>query len=210
MNKPLIVASIPINSIHDVTKIYSVGDVDFIELRVDYLDNPMIIDYTLLPRNIIITLRDINEGGAKYHNDSIKLQLIDILNKLDIMYDVEISFIKKYNISYINKILSVHIIEPHKINLRNIREDVENYMSKAFAVKIATKPFPGYKTFLVELLELGDNIAVMPMETNSIERLAFALLGSKLLYCYVDKPTAVSQPRCNDVQHLLMLLRKIV
>lgn len=206
IKKPLLVASIPVESLQDIRGISRINNVDLIELRVDYLDNPLAVDYSNLPKNTIITLRDIAEGGVKHHNDSAKLKLIDILNSIGLLYDVEISFVKRYNVEYEGKIVSIHIMTPSGVDLESIKRDVEHYMGKAFAVKVATRPFPGYKAFLAELLELGDNIAVMPIGTNYTERIAFALLGSKLLYCYVDKPTALGQPKCNEVKHILTVL----
>lgn len=206
IKKPLLIASIPVESRRDLVAIRSVSGVDFIELRVDYFEDPLVIDYSDLPKNTIITLRDVAEGGVKHHSDLVKLKLIDILNGVGLLYDVELSFVKRYNVKYEDKIVSMHITRPSGIDLRSVKRDVELYMDKAFAVKVATKPFPGYKAFLAELLELGDNVAVMPMETSYIERLAFALLGSKLLYCYANKPTAPGQPRCDEIKHILSII----
>lgn len=207
MKKFFLVASIPVESVDNIKKMYVIKDVDFIELRVDYLENPLAIDYeSINASNIIVTLRDVEEGGVKKHKDSIKLALLNKLTTLGIMYDIEINFIKKYNVDYIDKIVSIHILNPDRVDLNLIRKDVEMFVDKAFVVKIATKPFPGYKKFLIELLELGDNIAVMPIGVNPVERIAFALLGSKLLYCFIDKPTASGQPRCNDIKRLLSML----
>lgn len=208
MKKPLLIASIPVESPQDLLKVRNVAGVDFTELRVDYLDDPSYIDYSVLPKNVVVTLRDVAEGGVKQHRDEIKLRLISSLNELDLIYDVEMSFVKKYNISYVGKIVSVHIIEPSKIDLKSVRKDVEVFMDKAFIVKVATKPFPRYKTFLIDLLELGDNIAVMTIDTDYVERVAFTLLGSKLLYCYIDKPTALGQLKCDKAKQILTVLMK--
>lgn len=207
--RPLLVASIPIETPQNLLAVHSVSSADLIELRVDYLDDPLAIDYLGLPRNVIITLRDVAEGGARYHSSLVKLKLIDVLNKIGLLYDVELSFVKKYNVKYEGKIVSVHIMRPSDVDLKAIKKDVELYMDKAFVVKIATKPFPGYRAFLVELLELGGNIAVMPIGTSYFERIAFAFLGSKLLYCYIDKPTAPGQPRCDEVKHILTILTNV-
>lgn len=206
IKRPLLVASIPIESLQDLSTVHNVSNIDFVELRVDYLEDPLAVDYPSLPKNTIVTLREVDEGGVRYHDSSVKLKLIDILSRIGLLYDVELNFVKKYNVEYEGKIVSVHIMNPDNTDLRAIRRDVEIYMDKAFVVKIATKPFPGYRAFLAELLELGDNIAVMPIGTSCAERVAFALLGSKLLYCYIDKPTALGQPRCDRVKLVLTML----
>lgn len=206
---PLLVASIPVEGLHDLMTIHRISDIDFIELRVDYLDNPLVVDYSSLPKNIIITLRDVAEGGVRHHSSAIKLKLIEVLNNLGLLYDIELSFVKKYNVKHEGKIVSIHIMDPSNVDLKAVKRDVELYMDKAFMIKVATKPFPGYRIFLMDLLELGDNIAVMPMETSCIERIAFALLGSKLLYCYINRPTALGQPKCSKVKYILKLLTDI-
>lgn len=200
----MLVASIPIEVAEDLKKVYEAKGVDLVELRVDYSDNPLSIDYSLvkgLP--VIVTLRDIDEGGLKRHGDEVKLRLLNILNKLGVMYDVEMRFIEKYGVDYENKIVSIHIMDPREIGRESIKNKVKKFINKAFVVKVATKPFPGYKSFLMELLELGDNVAVMPIGVDPIERIAFALLGSKLLYCYIDKPTALGQPSCSEATKVL-------
>jgi len=209
--KPLLVAALPIKTIEDLEKIYLVKDlVDLVELRVDYMDNPLLIPYENLVREkVLITLRDVTEGGAKKHPDEVKLSLLNKLSDLGLLYDVEMAFIEKYsNVNYENKIVSHHVFDSSRINLDKIKDMVKKYMDKSLIVKIATVPFPGYKAFLTSLLELGDNIAVMSMSTNPQERIAFTLLGSKLLYCCVDKPTALGQLKCADVKLILDNINK--
>lgn len=202
--KAMIVASIPIEKTKDIENIPTVKGIDLIELRVDYCDNPLSIDYTLVKNlPVVVTLRDVDEGGAKAHDDRVKLNLLAKLSELGIMYDVEMKFVNKYGIDYENKVVSIHVLDPNRIDKEFIKNEVKKFMGKAFIVKIAVKPFPSYKQFLVELLELGENIAVMPIGVDPTERIAFTLLGSKLLYCYIDKPTAPSQPRCSDVLEVL-------
>ncbi|MEM1896857.1 MAG: type I 3-dehydroquinate dehydratase [Ignisphaera sp.] len=204
-------ASIPVRYADDVLKVYSCcTDVDFIELRVDYSDDPLSINYSLIKNSkIIVTLRDVQEGGVKKHSDEIKLSLLNKLVELGIMYDVEMRFVKEYGVDYRNKIVSIHILNPYSIDLKSVKKDVESFIDKAFVVKVATKPFPGYRTFLMELLELGDNVAVMPIGSSPIERIAFALLGSKLLYCYIYTPTASGQPKCDEIKQILAEFKRL-
>lgn len=206
INKPLLVAALPVASIEDLKKIEHVRNhVDLVELRVDYMDNPMLIPYeNFTQEKILVTLRDHSEGGVKKHSDEVKLQLLKRLYDLGMLYDVEMMFLEKYSyVNYEDKIVSYHIFDPSNVDLNKIKEMIEKYMNKALIVKIATVPFLGYKSFLASLLELGDNIAVMPMSTNPQERIAFTLLGSKLLYCCIERPTALGQVRCIDVKIIL-------
>lgn len=209
--KPLLVAALPITSLNDLEKINSAeGLVDLVELRVDYMDNPLIIPYEKLNREkILVTLRDFTEGGVKKHPDETKLFLLKKLSDLGILYDVEIEFVEKHrNVNYEDKIASIHVFDTSNVDWNIIKEKVKKYMDKALIVKIAATPFPGYRAYLASLLELGDNIAVMPMSTNPQERIAFTLLGSKLLYCCLEKPTALGQIKCSDVKLVLDMISK--
>jgi len=119
-----------------------------------------------------------------------------------IRYDVEIAFLEKYDVPYENSIVSMHIFgDPPKLDY--LHRQIMRYLDKVFAVKMASKPFSGYKSYLAKLLELGSNIAVMPMSIDPIERIGFALLGSKLIYGYVDEPTVPGQSHYRKLREML-------
>ena len=204
--RPLVVASIPIKSSEDLRTALSISDADYVEIRLDYFDDPNSIDYTVFRgRNVIATLREHSEGGAKRFDPETKKRLIKLWRDLGILYDVEISFVERHGVDYEDAIVSIHLFDKPK-SLREIRSSVKRYVDRAFAVKIATIPFKGYKKFLAGLLELGGNIAVMPMSTDPVERIAFALLGSKLVYGYVTEPTARGQMHYRKVLEILKTL----
>ncbi|MEM1607931.1 MAG: type I 3-dehydroquinate dehydratase [Ignisphaera sp.] len=204
--RPLVVASIPIKSLEDLETALSISDADYVEIRLDYFDNPSSIDYTVFRgRNVIATLREYSEGGAKIFDPELKKRLIRLWRELGILYDVEISFVERHGIEYEDAIVSIHLFDKPR-SLLEIKNSVKKYVDKAFAVKIATTPFKGYKKFLASLLELGDNIAVMPMSTDPVERIAFALLGSKLVYGYVTEPTAKGQMRYRKILEIIKTL----
>lgn len=202
-SRPFIVASKPILNAHDVLNAASIDDADFVELRVDYMDNPLEIDYSLLMnRKIIVTLREFSEGGAKLHDPETKIKLLNILKNLGILYDVEISFIEKFGVEYNNAIVSMHFIGS-KPNLDYVVERVLRYKDRAFIIKIVVEPFPGYREFLVRILDLGNNIAAFPMSVDPLERIAYALLGSRLVYGYIDVPTAKGQIHYKQLKRLI-------
>lgn len=213
VEKPLLIAALPVRSAKDVERMREVVDiVDLVELRVDYMDDPLALDYEgLRSDKVLITLRDVAEGGAKKHADEVKLKLLNRLDDLGMLYDVEMLFIEKHGneVNYEGKIVSHHIIDSsHPIDAEGLRGRARKYLDKALIVKVVTVPFPGYKTFLTSLLELGDNVAVMPMSTNPQERIAFTLLGSKILFCCIETPTALGQIRCSDVKAVLDTITK--
>lgn len=208
ISRPLIIAALPVRGIKDIDKIFSVRNiVDLVELRVDYMEDPLILEYYRLKNErVLVTLRDIEEGGFRKHSDEIKIKLLNMLNDFGMLYDVEMKFLEKYGdrINYEGKIVSYHNFSHEGVRDPSaLSEKVKTYSDKAFIVKIATVPFPGYKSFLASLLELGDNIAVMPMSPNAQERIAFTLLGSKILFCCIDAPTAPGQIRCDHVRAII-------
>ncbi|MEM2262469.1 MAG: hypothetical protein QXK24_08460, partial [Ignisphaera sp.] len=57
--------------------------------------------------------------------------------------------------------------------------------------------------FLVKILDLGNNIAAFPMSVDPLERIAYALLGSRLVYGYIDVPTAKGQIHYKQLKRLI-------
>lgn len=201
--RPLVVASIPIKSPRDIEIALGIEDADYVELRLDYYRDPESIDYTVLSgRRVIATLREIDEGGINRFSPEFKKNLIKLWRNLGILYDVEASFIERYGVEYNGSIVSIHILEK-PVDLNKVLRRVERYIDRALVVKIAVAPFKGYKSFLSRLLELGDNIAVMPMGADPVERIAFALLGSRLVYGYVTEPTAKGQIHYRKIVEIL-------
>lgn len=204
--RPLVVASIPIRGYRDIEVALGVRDADYVELRLDYHWDPESIDYTALSgRRVIATLREVDEGGVNSFSSEVKKKLIKLWRNLNILYDVEASFVERYGVEYEDSIVSIHILgDPG--DLDRLVKKVEKYIERAFVVKIAVAPFKGYKSFLSKLLELGDNVAVMPMGVEPVERIAFALLGSKLIYGYVTEPTAKGQLHYRKIIEILNML----
>jgi 3-dehydroquinate dehydratase-1 len=204
--KPYVVASIPVKSLDDLKIALSVKDADFVELRLDYYENPAEINYeSLAGKKLIMTLREPSEGGFRDFDAETKKRLLRLWRDLGFVYDVELRFVEMWGVDYDNAIVSIHIFDDVP-PLSSIVNTITRYLDKAFAVKVAVKPFKGYKAFLASLLELGDNVAVMPMGVEEAERIAFALLGSKLVYGYVTQPTAPGQPHYKKLVEVLRIV----
>lgn len=204
--KPIVVASLPIRTPGDLEKIKVASDADLVELRLDYMDNPLSIEPELLRRygeKIIVTIRDRSEGGLREVDESLKAKYLSKLDELGVVYDVEISFVERHRIPFVGKILSIHYISnlPSK---EEVISRIRGYAEKAFVIKIAVNNMKGYKELLASLLEAGyDNIAVMPMGVDPLERIALALMGSKLIYGYVETPTAPGQMHYREIIEIL-------
>ena len=204
--KPIVVASLPIRSLQDLGKIEIANDADLVEIRLDYMDNPLSIEPDLLARfrdRIIITIRDRSEGGLREVDEHLKAGYLSKLDKLGLLYDAEISFVEKHGIPYDGKILSIHYISrlPTK---EEVISKINAYAERAFAIKIAVNNMKGYRELLASLLEAGyDNIAVMPMGSDPLERIALTLMGSKLVYGYIETPTAPGQMHYKEIIRIL-------
>ena len=194
--RPLVVASLPVRTTKDLDTVNDIKGADFVELRLDYMESPTLLDPEILIKyrsKIIVTIREVSEGGIRAVDASLKATYLRKLYDMGLMYDVEASYLQKYDIPYEEKIVSVHYIDriPSKEETIKI---ISKYVDKAYSVKIAVKAYRGYKELLSYLLDTGyENISVMPIGVDPIERLAYSLLGSNLVYGYVYEPTAPGQ-----------------
>ncbi|WP_246263881.1 type I 3-dehydroquinate dehydratase [Metallosphaera tengchongensis] len=201
--RPLIVASLPILRREDLKKVQDV-DADFVELRLDYLrERVEPTELAYLKGKVIVTLRDRNEGGVGNIDHDEKEAFLKKLFDLGVMYDVEESFLRKRKVPYEGQVVSAHYFSrlPDK-------EEVDQIFSRfkqAYTVKVAVSNLPGYRETLAYISE-KPNATFMPMNVKPMERLAFALLGSKLLYTYVEAPTAQGQMNYKEAKRLLDFL----
>lgn len=199
VKKPLIVASLPIMSVDDLERVKSIRDADLIELRLDYLKNPLSIDPRDLVQyrdRIIVTIRETSEGGVNGVDGRRKAEYLERLYELGVLYDVEASFVERYSVPYKGRIVSAHYVDQIP-PLEHLEALVSRYAREALILKIALIASRGYRGVLARLLDMGyDNIAVMPLGSDPsvlMDRIALSLMGSRLLYGYVDRPTAPGQ-----------------
>ncbi|MFP3260370.1 MAG: type I 3-dehydroquinate dehydratase [Sulfolobus sp.] len=200
-----IVASLPVRKLSDLEKIKDLTDADYVELRLDYMNRlPDIQSFVELIKNykdkIIVTIRERDEGGVNSIDPKVKSEFLKKLSELNYLYDVEAKFALKYNIPYEGKIVSVHYFDrvpPY--------EEVKEILSKFTNCirKVAVIAKPGYKQLLARLLEDFHDISVMPMGSNPLERIAFSLLGSNLVYGHVGEETAKGQMHYKDLKKIL-------
>lgn len=196
--RPLIVASLPIRSPGELGLVGSVEGADLVELRLDYMENPLSIEPEQIAEyrgRVIATIRERSEGGVTAVDPRGKAEYLKKLDDLGVLYDVEASLLQKFDIPYEGKIVSIHYIEIPRVPPREeVVKKISRYVDRAFSVKIALRAVRGYRELLSSLLDMGyDNISVMPLGSDPLERIAYALLGSKLVYGYVYEPTAPGQ-----------------
>lgn len=202
--KPEIVVSLPVTRPDDLNKVNKIDGL--VELRLDYsteLPNPE----ELIPfkHKVLVTLRDKEEGGRIKYDVDFKAKYLERLNELGILYDVEASFLERRKIEYVGKIVSAHYFSSLPST-----EEIDRLFRKyeeAYTIKVAVASLPGYRE-LLSYVSGKPNATFMPMSNDPIERLAFSLLGSKLLYTYLESPTAQGQLSYTQAKQILECIFK--
>ena len=170
---------------------------DFIELRVDYINNFSIKDIDIIKKNTIkqniFTCRSLAEGGNFNQNINLLQDIIYKANELCFNHiDIEISLLDKVKFTKKNsKIIgSYHNFNntPNFDELLTIYNKIINNKIVDIA-KIATNVINDIDNInLVKLLINRKNIIVLGMgEKGKITRIITPLLGGYLTFASVDK-----------------------
>jgi len=202
-----LVIALPVRSLEDL-KLVPTLDSDLVELRLDYLKRPEDFDISLIEDikdRVIVTVRDPSEGGVKEVDEDWKASLYKKLDDMGVLYDVEARFLRKRkDIPFEGKIVSAHFFDrvPSIKEVEEIFKDFE----EAWIKKLAVTTREGYKELLAHFARKG--FAIMPIGSDPIERIAFAILGSELIYASLDKglETAPGQMSYKKVKEILSCL----
>jgi len=202
-----LVIALPVRSLEDL-KLVPTLDSDLVELRLDYLKKPEDFDPSLIEDikdRVIVTVRDPSEGGVKEVDEDWKASLYKKLDDMGVLYDVEARFLRKRkDIPFEGKIVSAHFFDrvPSIKEVEEIFKDFE----EAWIKKLAVTTREGYKELLAHFARKG--FAIMPIGSDPIERIAFAILGSELIYASLDKglETAPGQMSYKKVKEILSCL----
>ena len=202
-----LVIALPVRSLEDL-KLVPTLDSDLVELRLDYLKRPEDFDISLIEDikdRVIVTVRDPSEGGVKEVDEDWKASLYKKLHDMGVLYDVEARFLRKRkDIPFEGKIVSAHFFDrvPSIKEVEEIFKDFE----EAWIKKLAVTTREGYKELLAHFARKG--FAIMPIGSDPIERIAFAILGSELIYASLDKglETAPGQMSYKKVKEILSCL----
>jgi 3-dehydroquinate dehydratase-1 len=194
--RPLIVASLPIYKEDDLLKVRDIKEADMIELRLDY--SPKLIRLEKikeilgdLKEKLILTIRDVNEGGVYKIADIEKAKYLQEANVEGFIYDVEASFLERFDVPFKGKIVSSHYFNELP-KYEEVERIIKKYGNDALFIKIATIGKGEYKELLTKLLKF-DKIVVLPMGVDPLERIALGILGSRLIYTFVEAQTAPGQ-----------------
>jgi len=202
-----LVVALPVKNLEDI-KLVPTIDSDFVELRLDYLKRPEDFDPSIIEDikdRVIITVRDPNEGGVKKVDEDWKASLYKKLYDMGVLYDVEVRFLKKRkDVPFERKIVSAHFFD-RVPSIKEVEEIFKDFQG-AWVNKLAVIAKDGYKELLAHFTRKG--FAVMPMGSDPIERIAFAILGSELIYTSLDEglETAPGQMNYKKVKEILSCL----
>ncbi|PVU71696.1 type I 3-dehydroquinate dehydratase [Candidatus Nanobsidianus stetteri] len=202
-----LVIALPVRSLEDIKLVPTLNS-DLVELRLDYLKKPEDFDLSLIEDikdRVIVTVRDPSEGGVKEVDEDWKASLYKKLHDMGVLYDVEARFLRKRkDIPFEGKIVSAHFFD----RVPSIKEVEEIFkgLEGAWIKKLAVTAREGYKELLAHFARKG--FAVMLMVLDPIERIAFAILGSELIYASLDKglETAPGQMSYKKVKEILSCL----
>ncbi|BDC19720.1 type I 3-dehydroquinate dehydratase [Acidianus sp. HS-5] len=209
--RPLIVASLPIYKEDDLLKARKIKEADMIELRLDYSLRLITIDSIKsilgdLKDKLILTIRDVSEGGMNKIDDNEKAKYLEEANKEGFIYDIEASFLDRFSIPFKDEIVSVHYFNELP-SYEEVERIIEKYLPTARFVKVAVMGKGEYKELLSRFLKF-DKIIVLPMGVDPLERIAFGILGSKLIYTFVEKQTAPGQMHYFKAYEIISCLYK--
>jgi len=202
-----LVVALPVRSLEDV-KLVPTLDSDLVELRLDYLKRPEDFDPSLIEDikdRVIVTVRDPSEGGVKEVDEDWKASLYKKLHDMGVLYDVEARFLRKRkDIPFEGKIVSAHFFD-RVPSIKEVEEIFKGFEG-AWIKKLAVTAREGYKELLAHFARKG--FAIMPIGSDPIERIAFAILGSELIYASLDKglETAPGQMSYKKVKEILSCL----
>ncbi|AHC50699.1 3-dehydroquinate dehydratase [Sulfolobus acidocaldarius SUSAZ] len=209
---PKLVVALPVKELKDLDRIeLLIKDVDLVELRLDYLskfDVDILDSVSKYKEKLIITLRDKNEGGVNYIDPVFKAYFVRHMEREKFMYDIEARFALRYQVNVKDKIVSIHYFD-NVPEFTEVKEIFDKF-DEAYLRKIAVIAKRGYKELLMRVLDNYDNAVVMPMGVNGVERIAFSLLGSKLIYAHAGEETAKGQLHYKDVRRILNQLSTIM
>lgn len=204
-----LVVALPVRSLEDI-KLVPTLDSDLVELRLDYLERPEDFDPSLIEGikdRVIVTVRDPSEGGVKGVDEEWKASLYKKLHDRGALYDVEARFLRRRkDVPFEGKIVSAHFFD--RVPSVKEVEDIFKGFEGAWVRKLAVTAREGYKELLARFARKG--FAVMPMGSDPIERIAFAVLGSELIYASLGEgletaPGQMSYKRAREILSCLGL-----
>lgn len=178
---------------------------DLVELRLDYMKSigtDILNDLLQFKEKIILTVRDTDEGGVNHFPDNSRIKFMRSAFEMGFMTDLEARFLKRYPEMKAH-IASFHLLKG-SLDKNYVAEMMSNLKGRYRFFKIATVPGRENMQILVDFIQSNSNVAAMEIGGNPLDRIAFSILGSRLLYCSLGEATAEGQMKCavaSDILH---------
>lgn len=184
---------------------------DMIELRLDYLKNLDEFDarpFEKFRERIIITVRDIREGGVNNHEPGRKIDLLTDARDRGFLTDIEGKFAAEHGVNCRGMIVSAHFLNSEP-GIGELNAFVKEYSGVSIFTKIALRNSRTSRSKLISLLGSHSDLAVMELDGESSSRILYSILGSRLLYCHVGEKTSPGQMECSEATAILETIRAI-
>jgi len=205
-------------SFNKLKNIISKSGIDILELRVDnfssinlsYLHS-IFKKYKSLQVPILLTIRSHKEGSNNKIDAKTRFNLFKELISYASYIDIELS-----SNSFIDKLISLAksnnkkiIISYHNFKRTPSITQLEKIISKAKQKKadliklaLMAENLADVKKLAKLTLNHNNLIAISMGEYGKISRIFFPILGSKLIYTFIGKPTAPGQFSLKDINRL--------
>lgn len=183
-------------------------DTDRVELRLDYLSSPCDIDLDALEgkkNRLILTLRDVSEGGAQQLDHGRKKAFLDEAVRRGFLVDVEATFAEEHDFNCRGQIVSRHYLDTDP-DYSVLVEFAEKYRDVSYITKVALRSSESSRNLIARLLSEYENLAVMEVDGEESSRLLFSVLGSRLLYCHVGNKTSPGQMNCREAGEFFRII----
>ena len=204
--RPTLVGSLPVRSPEDLGLVEEAlkSGCDLVELRLDYMEKPVMPDIVALIRlrdRIVITVRDVAEGGASDIDLRARIGLLEQAASVGYKVDIEYDTFRMMSLEKAFIISRHYLLAPPEFEEMNAI--IAESSPRCTIVKIACKAGKHVVPDLVRLLDSHSNVAVMEIGGDPHDRIAFSILGSRLLYCHIGEPTAKGQMSCSRARKMM-------
>ena len=180
MVKPLIVLSVPFKGAETSLSSLNAPEADLVELRLDYADT---LNLDLLgrledfKRKLLLTVRDVQEGGVRPIPPEAKRSFLVRAIDKGFTCDVEAHFARNYGVPHEGQIVSFHSLQ-RTPTLDELKRELYDFRETLLKIVVPAKG----------------------------ERIAFSLLGSKLIYAFSKEKTAEGQLELKRARKLVEAL----
>ncbi|AAL81816.1 3-dehydroquinase [Pyrococcus furiosus DSM 3638] len=212
---PKLAGVIIAKTIEEAVKKIKLHEADLYELRVDYLESMENIELLLPHSNkLIVTVRKVEEGGAKRIEEQERLKLFEKFAKIKPAYfDVELySNIVEDVINLSSKIGSKVILSYHNFSKTPSYQTLQSILDSMIELE------PDIIKIVTYARDFRDNIEVIKLYENSENLIAFCMgekgkisrifsaLYSPFTYVSIDNSVAPGQFTVGEMRKILELL----